>query len=182
MKAHGDAPSTGNEEKERELCGLVYLRYFKKLYVYIWHRVGKSKEVAQDLVQDVFLNAFKHVGRLQQQSSSYLAYLFKIAKNLLVSHYRKQKPIPMDPLPEVPMEPMRAVEEMLDAKMLLSRADRLPPHYRDVLRMKYIEELPIRTIAQNLGKTENAVKLSLYRAKRALRNDVAKSERTGTTV
>jgi RNA polymerase sigma-70 factor (ECF subfamily) len=155
-------------QHDQSQFGLIYLKYFKKLYTFIWYRVGKSASVAQDLAQETFLRAFKHLGRFQQRSVSYLAYLFKIARNLVISHYRKRTPLSLEEIPE-PETISISIQEKLDAELALKDMETLNPLYREVLRMKYIDHLPIKTISAHFGKSENAVKLMLYRAKKAMR-------------
>jgi RNA polymerase sigma factor, sigma-70 family len=136
-------------KKDQSQFGLIYLKYFKKLYTFIWYRVGKSASVAQDLAQETFLQAFRHVGRFQQRSVSYLAYLFTIAKNLVVSYYRKKEPVSIESIPE-PEAISASIHEKIDAKLALKGLESLNPGYQEVLRMKYIDHLPIKDIAVHL--------------------------------
>jgi len=159
------------EAKEDEgLFGLIYLKYFKKLYTFIWFRVGKSAKTAEDLAQETFLRAFKHLKGFKRTSASYLSYLIKIAKNLLVSYYRKKKPIPLETLESEPaVETISSVENQMDAKARLANIAHLSVDYQTLLKLRYVERLSFAQIADKLGKSENAVKVSLHRARKAAR-------------
>ena len=62
MKEEDDREIIEQAKTDSSLFGLIYDKYFKKLYRFIWFRVGKSTAVAQDLVQETFLLAFTHLG------------------------------------------------------------------------------------------------------------------------
>jgi len=159
-------------QKDKKLFGLIYIKYFKKIYDYFWFRVGKSRSVAQELVQETFLRAFKNLGSFRRQSSSYFSYLLKISHNLLVNYYRKKDDaVSLDDIDDIPEHSKENLEGGLDAKVVLTKLDTLSPSYKEVLLLKYHHELSIAEIAQKLSKSPSAVKTLLHRARKEFKKN-----------
>src|ERR1700690_2325323 len=69
--------------------GDLYNLYFKKIYQFIYYRVG-HKEVAEDLAEDVFLKAFTKISSINQ-SGAFSGWLYQIARNQVIDYYRQKK-------------------------------------------------------------------------------------------
>ncbi|OHA64615.1 MAG: hypothetical protein A2672_02860 [Candidatus Wildermuthbacteria bacterium RIFCSPHIGHO2_01_FULL_49_22b] len=158
-------------QRDKEAFGDLYHKYFGKVQGYLAKRLGGSHEVAEDLAQETFLRAFTALSRFRSRGYSYLTYLFRISRNLLVDFYRKTKEarLPSDILAFLGKE---HIEKEIDRKLLyehLARAiGKLPKNNQKVLRAYYEEGLSIKDIGKKLGKSENAVKLLLARSRKRL--------------
>lgn len=148
----------------------VYKKYADKVFNYFWYRTGHDKPLSEDLMQETFLRAFERREKYKAQGYSYLTYLFTIAHNLLIDHYRKSKSIPAEDLDThaVPFEITEDIEKKHDAEMLWRAVQSLPQQNRDILLMFYQEDIPIRDIAKVMNTSENAVKLNLSRTRKRL--------------
>ena len=149
----------------------LYRRYADKVYNYFWYRTGHQKDVAEDLMQETFYRAFKHLSRFQIRGYSYLTYLLTIAHNILANYYRSQKMIPMSELGDdfdVPAEITDSLERKIEAEALWRVVQDLSPTERDAILMRYQKEMPIKDISRVMARTENAVKLILSRARKKL--------------
>ena len=149
----------------------LYRRYADKVYNYFWYRTGHQKDVAEDLMQETFYRAFKHLSRFQIRGYSYLTYLLTIAHNILANYYRSQKMIPMSELGDdfdVPAEITDSLERKIEAEALWRAIQDLSPTERDAILMRYQKEMPIKDISRVMARTENAVKLILSRARKKL--------------
>ena len=71
--------------------GDLYTKYVRDIYRYVFERVGKSREVAEDLTQDIFIRAWQGIGRFTHRGYSYGTYLTTIARNLLVNYYTRRR-------------------------------------------------------------------------------------------
>jgi len=160
-----------NAQKDAEAYTFVYQKYSQKVYAYFWHRVGYNKEVAEDLAQETFLRAFQHLERYDDRGYSYFSYLLRIAHNILVNYYRKKEPTPV-PHPEfiytAPQSSLSDVEHTCDSLRLWDAMQGLPINEQNALILYYWEDMPVRAIAQQLQKSENAVKLLLSRGRKRL--------------
>lgn len=149
----------------------LYRKYADKVYNYFWYRTGHQKDVAEDLMQETFYRAFKHLSRFQIRGYSYLTYLLTIAHNILANYYRSQKMIPMSELGDdfdVPAEITDSLERKIEAEALWRAIQDLSPTERDAVLMRYQKEMPIKDISRVMARTENAVKLILSRARKKL--------------
>ena len=166
-------------KRNKEAYAKLYYKYARNIYDYFWYRIDRPKDICEDLMQETFLRAFQHLPKFRMRGYSYLSYLKTIAHNLLVNYYRHQKEISLDKLGKVPAETAKAtknLEQKLEAEKLWQAVQKLSRHSRDVLLMRYQDEMPIKDIARVMGKSENAVKLLLSRARRKLADypDLAK--------
>ena len=149
----------------------LYRRYADKVYNYFWYRTGHQKDVAEDLMQETFYRAFKHLSRFQIRGYSYLTYLLTIAHNILANYYRSQKMIPMSELGDdfdVPAEITDSLERKIEAEALWRVVQDLSPTERDAILMRYQKEMSIKDISRIMNRSENAVKLILSRARKKL--------------
>ncbi len=152
----------------------LYRKYADKVYNYFWYRTGHQKDVAEDLMQETFYRAFKHLSRFQIRGYSYLTYLLTIAHNILANYYRSKKMIPLSELGEigedfdVPAEITESLERKDEARALWRAIQDLSSAERDALLMFYQKEMPIKDISRVMARSENAVKLILSRARKKL--------------
>lgn len=146
----------------------LYRKYRDRVFNHFWYRVGHVKELAEDFTQETFLRAFKHLKSFVHREYAYLAYLLRIARNILVDHYRKPAAARLEAADDVPYEMLEEAERASEAVSLWRAVQELPARSRDILLMKYQEGMPVRDIAKAMGTTENAVKLALSRARKRL--------------
>jgi RNA polymerase sigma-70 factor (ECF subfamily) len=143
------------------------------VYNYFWYRTGHQKDIAEDLMQETFFRAFKHLDHFQTRGYSYLTYLLTIAHNILVNYYRSHQLIPLSQIGDdieipVPAEITDTLERKMEAERLWKAVQSLSQTERDAVLMRYQDEKPIKDISQIMGKSENAIKLILSRARKKL--------------
>ena len=126
--------------------------------------------MAEDLTQETFVRAFKHLDKFQIRKTSYASYLLTIAHNLLVNYYREPKSISLESVGDVPEEVWSDVVKKDEARVLWRAIQQLPSPEQNILYLKYRKGLKIKEIAQIVGKSENAVKLILSRTRKKLKN------------
>lgn len=147
----------------------IYNKYYQKIYNYFWYRVGHDEDVAEDLAQDTFVRAFKALPRYKDTGKSYLSYLLTIAHNLLVNYYRTPKPISIESTGVgVPDEIWSDLETKDNIRSLWRAVQQLSEPEKNILYLKYQKGYKVAEIASIAGKTENAVKLILSRARKKL--------------
>jgi len=160
-------------KEDLKAFSLIYEKYREDMYNYFFHRTDKNSRVAEDLVQETFYRAMKYLDRFTPGNASYKTYLTRIAHNLLVNHYRKQESVTLSSTDESAQSNVEQEQDALfSLEQLWKMVSALSATEQDVLKMKYKEELSVREIADVLGKSENAVKLHLSRARKKLRNQV----------
>lgn len=132
-----------------------------------------DREVARDLVQETFTKAWDYCakgGAIDQ----WKPFLFRTAYNLVVDTYRKKKTISLDALIDddgfaIPdHDDVRNVNRA-EFKRVRGAIDKLEETYRDVVLLRFTEDLPPREIARVTGLTENVVSVRLHRGVKMLR-------------
>jgi len=164
----------------RKAFSKIYDQYIEKIYRFIFLKVS-SQEVAQDLCSETFLRTWE---KFRQGKGNPIknpqAFLYQTARNLVIDYYReksKAEIISAELTPIVDPRQNLAEKSLLDSdinniKMALAF---LKEEYQDVIIWHYLDDLPIRQVAKMLGRTEEATRVLLHRALKALREKINSS-------
>ncbi|MBI4498998.1 MAG: sigma-70 family RNA polymerase sigma factor [Chloroflexi bacterium] len=165
---------------DRGAFAKLYDAYYDRVYRHVYYRVGRVED-AEDLTQQIFLQAWRGLGRYQQTGSPFHAWLFTIAHNVVVSFYRRAKPASYleHDLREWRAEgnPEREAEEQWERERVRKAVLRLKPDQQQVITMRFLEHLEHRDIAAALGKSEGNVRVIQHRALQELRRMLEREER-----
>jgi RNA polymerase sigma-70 factor, ECF subfamily len=159
-----DAAKRGDRGALEEL----YLIHFDRIYSYLHVTVGNRHD-AEDLTTQTFLKMLESIGKFRWGSAPFSAWLFRIAHNLAMDHFRATKrwqPEEEVPEPE-PDESTSAEAGALDSigrKSMLTLIDDLSGEQQQVLTLKFVFGFSNGEAATILGKTEGAVKSLQHRA------------------
>ncbi|MBM3727946.1 MAG: sigma-70 family RNA polymerase sigma factor [Acidobacteria bacterium] len=150
----------------------------KRVYAICYRFTGNDSE-AQDLAQDVFLRVFKSLKSFRAGEGTFLVWLTRLTRNLLIDHYRRTKANRVtdsieDQLPV--LEEKSAVTSRTDALLagreaseaLQAALAKLSPELRETVILRDLEELEYREVAQALGVPEGTVKSRLNRGRAEL--------------
>ncbi len=162
-----------------EALAELYDRYAPRMYAYIYRRVSDAA-VAEELTGELFLRVLRAVRNNQAWGDSFIAWLYRIAHNLVVDHYRRQPPVPSVSLDESLVGPDRdpaAIAEDAQARERLREAlGRLTPGQQEVLALRFGEGLTAAETARVMEKSTGAVEALQHRALAALRRILAGGE------
>lgn len=149
----------------------LYERNFERVYAYVSRRLT-DRGAAQDVTSEVFHQALANLGRFEWRGVPFAVWLLRIAANAIADHWRRvsrEQQLPEEDAPEsFPVAPAN-IEEVERRAMLFRLVRALPPDQRRVVEMRFAAERPIREIAQELGRSEGAIKQLQFRAIRSLR-------------
>ena len=150
----------------------LYEEYFDKIYRYVTIRIGDKME-AEDITQQVFLNAIKAISSFKWKGVPFSAWLFRIAHNQVVDYLRKKTKRASVPLEESPVaggdDPHEIFERKLDIERLASAVKKLTPAQQEVISLRFAGEMPIAEVARVMARSEGAVKALQHSAIVALR-------------
>ena len=147
---------------------LVYRDTINELYEFISRRSGGSRELAEDVTQETYLRATTAWARSGFPDCS-LAWLQTVARNLLVNHYRRRQPELFDST-DIDTVLGNAGSSGKEAVSLVCWGlARLKPRQARLLEAFYIDDRPVRRIADDFGVTERAIEGRLRRARFALK-------------
>jgi RNA polymerase sigma-70 factor (ECF subfamily) len=167
------------QDGDREALEALYLLHFDRIYSYLHLSVGNRHD-AEDLTTQTFLKMLEAIGRFRWRSAPFSAWLFRIAHNLAMDHFRASKR--WQPEEEVP-EPdgaqgSSAEEEALQSmgrKSMLRLIEDLSNEQQQVLTLKFVFNFSNGEAATILGKTEGAVKSLQHRAVASLQKRISSS-------
>ena len=144
----------------------LYDRTFDHVYAYVVRRVG-DRDAAEDLTSEVFHHALANLGRFEWRGAPFAAWLFRIASNAIADRWQRAARERGNPAPEAGADTEFAAVERRATLFQLVR--KLPDDQRRVIVARFVEQRSIREIAQELGRTEGAVKQLQFRALENLR-------------
>jgi RNA polymerase sigma-70 factor (ECF subfamily) len=151
----------------------LYLRFMERIYRYIYFRVGDQAQ-AEDMTEEVFVRAWEALPKYQLGESRFTSWLYTIAHNLLVDHYRRRNPasISSDDLARYadPGDlPERIVGRKQEFEVLAKSIMQLDDLEQQVLLLRFVEGFSHREIAKIIGKSQTASRVIQHRALKALR-------------
>ena len=178
MAARKAAAVSRGEEDERLLVeaaqqdpakfGRLYELHFERVWAFIAWRV-RGRAVAEDLTSEVFHKALANLRSYQVRGAPFAAWLLAIAANAVTDQYKRAaREAPGTRDREEPSTPPETDAIERDAR-LFRLVDQLPPNQRHVIYQRFVEERDIREIAQQIGRSEGAVKQLQFRAIEKLR-------------
>lgn len=163
----------------------IYDAYKQKVQRYLYYRIGHA-QTAEDLTTEVFLRVIENLADYRFQDVPFQAWVFQIARNLAVDHFRRQRVrnhLPLDhTLPANGDGPDAIAARSVTAEQLSGALQNLTDGQRDVIVMRFISEMPIADVAQALDKSESAVKGLQSRGLDALSRILSKRKVTHDTV
>ena len=163
---------------DRDILRQFYRRYSREIYLYLYS-LCKSRETAEDLMQEVFLKALLS---LPDQNENLRAWLYKVARNACFNELRNRKrELQSEHIEDISASARESLQENSSDNLVdeLIRSEqrrflyeamlKLPDRQREILELFYFSELSIKEIAEIMRLTSQNVRVLAYRAKKKLR-------------
>lgn len=149
----------------------LYDGYVERVYRYVFFRVSND-ETAEDIAAQVFLKAWENLDHYQSGNSPFLAWLYTIARNQVIDHYRARKEsVSIDDAVSLPAKD-DAVDEQVqsrfDIQAMRNALQYLTEEQQQVLTLRFIAGFETNEISRQMGKAEGAVRALQMRALQAL--------------
>ena len=169
------------QQGDRDALEDLYLIHFDRIYSYLHMSVGNRHD-AEDLTTQTFLKMLEKIGSFRWQSAPFSAWLFRIAHNLAMDHFRANRRWqPEDEVPEPEPDETTSAEagafESIGRKSMLELIEDLSPEQQQVLTLKFVFNFANAEAATILAKTEGAIKSLQHRALVSLQKQLEKRER-----
>jgi RNA polymerase sigma-70 factor (ECF subfamily) len=156
----------------------VYRDTIRPLYTFVSRRVGGDTGLAEDLVQETWMRALD-TWPARGMPDDPMAWLMRVARNTLISHFRKQRPDSIDPA-HIEIEDERFSPAAPDSAVVVGWGlAQLRPAHADVLDAFYFEGQSVTEIAAARSLSERAVEGRLRRARAKLKSKLARIARRG---
>lgn len=168
------------KQRDRSAWSTAVDRHLCEVYGFVFHLVGGDRTVAEDLNQETWLEAMDGIDQCDAARGSFRNWLFGIARKRVALYYRRRA---LAGNPTSLSDPSGEAIELRDASVLpedvLEQVERasvvraailvLPDDRREVLLLKYVEELSVKAIARRIGKTAKAIESLLSRSREQVR-------------
>jgi len=175
--------STASEERgAREIFVELYEEFLPKVFRYIRYRVNSEQET-EDLTSMVFEKALVNFEKYSRDKASFSTWIFSIARNTVIDHYRTQARRPAMSLEKAEIEvssnellPDEAIVRIEEREKLQTCLSRLSHEEQEIIALKFGSEMNNRQIARTMGLSESNVGTKLYRAVKKLRDSFQEME------
>jgi RNA polymerase sigma-70 factor, ECF subfamily len=166
------------QQGDRDALEELYLIHFDRIYGYLHVNVGNRHD-AEDLTTQTFLKMLESIEKFRWQSAPFSAWLFRIAHNLAMDHFRATKRWqPEEEVPEPVADESTSAEagafESIGQKSMFELIEDLSPEQQQVLTLKFVFSFANAETATILGKTEGAIKSLQHRALVSLQKQLEK--------
>ena len=149
----------------------AYEMYKKVLSTHAFYKINDPM-VSEDLVQETYMKTWQYLvkgGKIDKMK----AFLYHVLNNLIVDQYRKHKESSLDFLLEKGYDPdfddTESVENVIDGRSAFLLIEKLPEPYRNVMKMKYVQDLSLEEMSLITGKTRNTLAVRLHRGTQKLK-------------
>ncbi len=149
---------------------IFYNFYKDKIYRFIYFKIS-DKEKAQELLSDTFMNVFNYL-KQGKEIENMQALLYKSARNLVIDFYRAQKQdVSLDEVAELASEMniSQQVENKIKIQNIEQAVKELPEEYRQVVNLRFIEDLSFDEISEIIGKSSGNCRVLAHRGLKKLK-------------
>lgn len=182
-----DAALVERAKADGEAFGVLYERYVKKIYQYMYYRTGNERD-AEDLTARVFQRALAHLQSYTNRGLPFSAWLYRIAHNLVANWHRDQGRRKVLPLEQAALHDLRPLRSELPEVMTETREEqealrqairRLPAERQELLILKFVERLSNAEIGAVMNRSEGAIKSLYHRTLLTLRDELTRGAGPG---
>ncbi len=162
-------------QKDPESYGKLYDMYVDQIFRFIRFKVN-TDEIAQDITSDVFLKTWQYIQESERKIENFNALIYRVARNCVVDFYRKKSKESVvtnleqfEEIIEDRKDLIDEVDKRIDLEQIENKLKLLKEEYREVVILRYIDNLTIAEISQILDKTKSNVRVLIHRALKTLR-------------
>ena len=153
----------------------LYDHFYDQIFRYIAFKTSDSL-IAEDLTEDVFLRMLESIRKFKPQCHPFSSWLFRIAHNRVIDHYRKRgrdKNVPLDTILTTVGESQSTLDTYVETKLAMREVtqamENLTDLQREVLNLRFAGGLSIKETAEAVNRNENSVKALQHSAVKKLR-------------
>ncbi|MFH1790000.1 MAG: sigma-70 family RNA polymerase sigma factor [bacterium] len=166
-------------KKDPEAFAKLYDHFIERIYRFVYFKVSKHEE-AEDITSEVFLKAWNYINE-GNKVDSFSGLLYKIARNSIIDLYRSKSnkfEVGIDNADAIRQlssenEKGSEIQDQVDDKMqiekIIKALHNLKQEYREIITLRYIDELRISEIAHITGKSQVSVRVTLFRSIKKLK-------------
>ena len=181
MPSEPQAPSGAQEQArliarakqgDEAAISQLYRRYSPGIYGYLACRVGDAA-LAQDLTSEVFLRALEGLPQFKDRGIPFSAWLYRIAHDRMVDHFRRQARRPTTPLHEAHLPATAGIDQVVETRLRMAQLGKamqeLTDEQHQVILLRFVAGFKLREVAYVMDKSTAAIKMLQLRALTRLR-------------
>lgn len=160
---------------DKDAFGRIYSLFLEKIYRFIYYLISDTDK-AYDITQDTFIRAWKALPRFERNRGSFSTFLYTIARNLVIDNQRKRVTFSLDldfvgnvGYEENFEERVDTRERSKKAREILATLDKFD---RELIVLRYFEDMSFSEIAKIVGKKEGAVRVRVFRILKGLKEQL----------
>lgn len=155
-----------NSDSTRKQFEQAFEQYSDDIFRYSYFRLN-DRERAMEITQESFMKAWKAAVE-GEEILNIKAFLYRIVHNLVANEYRDRKPnSSLDELSETvgydPAADTKSPEEESEIKMAVALLEKLDARDKEIMILRYVNDLPVKEIAKIIGETDTAVSVKIHR-------------------
>ena len=163
------------QKGDKEAYGAIYELYQKKIYRFSYYMI-QNQELAEDITQNTFIKAWRALPSFSlNKNGTIQAYLFKIARNLTIDYQRKKKEASLEVIEDI-MPSDENLEEIVarreEREMVARALKTLDEEERQIVVLRYFEDMSYEEISKVVGKNEGAIRVRLHRILKKLKEEI----------
>ena len=162
------------KDGDTQAFGELYERHYQSVFRFLYAHLDNRQD-AEDLMEEVFLSVWHSVSSYQEKGVPFIAFLFRVARNGLIDHYRRSKSSKLTtsiedlPLRDHDPDPGEALITTLEHQEVRKVLEKLREDYRTVLVLRFLSELTPEETAEVMQRSAGAVRVLQHRALTAMR-------------
>jgi len=165
-----------SQRGDEQAFGELYEIWAGKVYRFVYLKT-RNVPVAEDLTSEIFLKAWQKIHTFRPIANTrFSSWLYTIARNAVVDYYRinQRVEISLTDLPEI--ADLEGEEPYHEISKIEAALERLPLEYEKVLRLRFVDEMPIARVAQSMKKKESNIRALTHRALKKLKEEMDRDE------
>lgn len=155
-------------KKDRGAFGILYEKYFEKIYLFIYKRV-QDEALSGDICQEAMLKAMFNIDKYENRGAPFSAWLYRIAANEVNLYFRKSKKNITVEIREKDVQDimgeisLQGIEDPNQQEKLIQALNALPPEHSEIIDLRFFMGYSFKEIADFYNITEANAKMRLYR-------------------
>lgn len=167
-KLENEAQLVEDAKTSDQAFEVLYNYYFPKIYGYVFKRIG-NRQLAEDIISDIFLKVFTNLNKYQHQGYTFGAWIYKIATNKLIDHYRKASRHKEVELIEAQdfsnnTDLERSFDVNKDLALVKTVLAKMPKRQQEVLHLRIFADMEYEEVGEILKITPNNARVLVHRS------------------
>lgn len=164
---------------KQEIFSQIYSQHIDKIYRFVFLKVN-SRQIAEDLASETFVRGWEVFKERQNEIENPQAFLYQIARNLVVDHYREKGRAQIVSADCVSiMDPKNLEDKAVlnsDLQEIKTVLANLKNEYQEAIIWHYIDDLSVPEMSKILNKSEGTVRVLIHRALKCLKKEIEKKD------